>query len=111
MNRAVVKKPKGTSPKSKSCFFMYVLGCGKLYVLDGNWKLCYSHCMYPVPVTISGYEKEINYPAVCPRNPKYGLAFCDQHFSVVERKGVPTKLKPFLEYCNKKNKGNFSELM
>ena len=65
--------------------------------------------MYPVPVIISGYEKEINYPAVCPRSPKYGLAFCDQHFSLVERKGIPVKLKPFLEYCNKKNKGNFSE--
>ncbi len=42
-----------------------------MYVLDGNWKLCYAHCMFPVKVEIPGYEEEINYPDVCPRNPEY----------------------------------------
>ena len=54
-------------------------GCGLLYVVDSNWKLCYAHCMFPVHVEILGYEGEINHPDVCPRNPEYQSAFCDRH--------------------------------
>lgn len=74
--------------------------------MDGNWKLCYAHCMFPVPVTISGYEGEINYPDVCPINPGYQSAFCQKHAKLVQNKGLPSKLRPFLDYCNKQNKGN-----
>lgn len=81
-------------------------GCGKLYVLYGNWKLCYAHCMFPVPVTIVGYEKEINYPKICPRSPEYHSAFCDKHLLVVKSKGIPTDLKKFLQYCRNQNQGN-----
>jgi hypothetical protein len=61
--------------------------------------------MFPVPVTIVGYENEINYPKICPRNPEYLSAFCDKHCSVVKNKSVPTDLKQFLQYCRNKNKG------
>lgn len=81
------------------------VGCGKLYVLDGNWKLSYAHCMFPVPVTLPGYEGEINYPNVCPRNPEYQSAFCDRHTSVVKQKGIPTELRKFFIHCKNQKKG------
>jgi hypothetical protein len=61
--------------------------------------------MFPVKVEIPGYEEEINYPDVCPRNPEYQSAFCDKHCPLVKQKGIPTKLRPFLDYCQKKKKG------
>ena len=61
--------------------------------------------MFPVPVTINGYEKEINYPKVCPRNPANQSAFCQTHCNAVKMKGVPTDLKLFLQYCRNKDKG------
>ena len=69
-----------------SKIYYLFLGCGKLYVHDGNWKLCYAHCMFPVAVTIEGYEKEINYPKICPRNPEHQSEFCHTHCSVVKKK-------------------------
>ena len=73
-------------------------------MLDGDWKLCYAHCMFPVEAEILGYEGEINYPDVCPRNPEYQSAFCDRHSCIVKQKGIPTKLRDFLEYAKRKRK-------
>ena len=32
------------------------IGCGSLYSIDGNWKICYPHCMWRVPSEVSGFE-------------------------------------------------------
>jgi hypothetical protein len=84
---------------------IYSTGCGRLYVMDGNWKLCYAHCMFPVLVKIAGYEKEINYPNICPQSPQYQSAFCERHHNIVKNKGMPTDLKQFLLYCRNKKQG------
>lgn len=84
---------------------MYFSGCGQLYVMDGNWKLCYAHCMFPVDVKIPGYEKEINYPKICPLSPKYKSAFCPRHHDIVEKTAIPTELKHFVLFCRNKKQG------
>ncbi len=73
--------------------------------------MSYAHCMFPVAVTIAGYEKEVNYPKICPRNPEHMSAFCDKHCSVVKKRGVPTELKLFLQYCRNKNKGKCKAIL
>lgn len=82
-----------------------VLGCGILYVMDGNWKLCYSHCMFPTEVKISGFEKDVNYPNVCPMSPIYNSAFCEVHNAIMKKKQIPTRIKDFLLYCKDKKQG------
>ena len=74
------------------CFF--VVGCGQLYVVDGNWKLCYGHCMWKVPVTVLGFG-EAKYPtSVC-----YRHTFCDQHCEMAVAAGYPLELLLFLKKC------------
>ena len=75
--------------------FQY-LGCGKCWAIDGNWKLAFAHCMFPVqksPVAI-----KLSLPNVCPEEPKGKNAFCTQHCTIVEEKGIPTNLKDFLSF-------------
>ena len=60
--------------------------------------------MFPVSISIPGYETEINYPNICPRSPEYQSAFCDRHSHVVKQKGIPTELRTFLNYCRNKKK-------
>ncbi len=74
------------------------LGCGQLYVADGNWKLRYAHCMWKVPVSIEGFGA-INYPDICPLSPKRGHAFCEEHCLKSSSLGVPTELREFYRYC------------
>ena len=59
-------------------WFVSFSGCGKLYVADGNWKLRYAHCMWKVPMTVSGFG-DVNYPTICPLSPDRGHAFCKSH--------------------------------
>lgn len=33
--------------------FFFILGCGKLWVADGQWKLMFAHCMMKRKVGIS----------------------------------------------------------
>ena len=79
-------------------FKLFLLGCGKLFVADGNWKLRYAHCMWKVPITLPGFG-EINYPRICPLSPKRGHAFCIQHCKQAALLGFQTELRPFLERC------------
>jgi hypothetical protein len=74
------------------------IGCGNLYVADGNWKLRYAHCMWKVPIKLDGFGK-INYPNICPLTPKRGHAFCETHCKTAERLCYPTKLREFLKKC------------
>ena len=85
-------------------YYMYVsvlfnlVGCGRLYVADGNWKLRYPHCMWKVPVTVSGFG-DVNYPEICPLSPVRGHAFCQHHGELARSAGYPSELREFLKYC------------
>lgn len=81
----------------KHIIFVHI-GCGKLYVADGNWKLRYAHCMWKVPIEIEGFGK-VNYPNVCPLSPKRGHAFCATHCEKAEMLGYPPKTKDFFKTC------------
>ena len=79
-------------------WFVSFSGCGKLYVADGNWKLRYAHCMWKVPVTVSGFG-DVNYPTICPLSPDRGHAFCKSHCIMAKAAGYPSELRPFLQKC------------
>lgn len=72
--------------------------CGQLYVADGNWKLCYAHCMWKVPVIVPGFG-EAKYPNICPLSPKRGHAFCERHCQIAVAAGYPSELRLFLKKC------------
>lgn len=69
-----------------------------MYVADGNWKLRYAHCMWKVPVSISGFGK-VNYPSICPLSPKRGKAFFEAHCAKANQFGFPTELRSFYKHC------------
>ena len=54
------------------------IGCGKLFAVDGNWKLCYPICMYRVPKEMSGFDGALQYVDSCPNEPATGMAFCGE---------------------------------
>ena len=74
------------------------LGCGQLYVADGNWKLRYTHRMWKVPFSIPGFGN-INYKNVCPLSPKRGYAFCEAHCKMATAMGFEAGLKQFYQQC------------
>ncbi|XP_078348467.1 uncharacterized protein LOC144633485 [Oculina patagonica] len=80
-------------------------GCGKLWVIDGNWKLRFLHCMYKVKNAIPSLPM-VNYPDICAATPEKGKAFCKTHCSNLSEQGIPTGLKEFLEYCSKQGGTN-----
>ena len=90
----------------------YIVGCGVLYVADGNWKLKYAHCMWHVPIQVQGFNKPLNYPSICPLSPERGMAFCKEHCSIASESGLPTGLQDFLKCCSTKEKpeGNIINL-
>ena len=59
------------------------------------------HCIADLP--------NLNLPDVCTDTPLRGKAFCKDHCSVLEEKGIPTGLKEFLRYCGSCNSGKMSE--
>ena len=76
----------------------YFLGCGRCWTVDGNWKLCFTHCMYPVKVTISGLS--VNFPDVCTEEPiNSKSAFCHHHHEVATHHSYPTDVRGFLKFC------------
>ena len=88
---------------------IYVLlnvGCGTVFSIDGNWKLCYPVCMYRVPKEVSGFDGKLGYVDTCPNSPLPGKAFCSHHCSLAEREGKPTGLRQFLRFCGVKLRGN-----
>ena len=72
------------------------------WTLDGNWKLGFTHCMYPVKTTVEGFP-QLNFPDVCTNEPQPSKAFCLQHCQLATEKNVPTSLRDYLQY--KENNG------
>ena len=81
-------------------------GCGKLFSIDGNWKLSYPICMYRVPKQISGFDGALKYVDSCPNQPAPWMAFCEHHCSVATTKGVPCPLREFLQHIGVNHDGN-----
>ena len=80
-------------------------GCGTLFSTDGNWKLNYPICMYQAPKDVSGFDGKLNYISSCSNGPLPGKAFCLHHCAVVEKEGIPTGLREFLQFCGISHKG------
>ena len=79
--------------------YLIFLGCGGLYVADGNWKLKYAHCVWKVPIQVEGFHKAINYPDIWPRSPERGKAFCTHHCTMAAQAKIPCRLHEFLKHC------------
>ena len=77
------------------------VGCGKLFAVDGNWKLCYPVCKYRVTKEISGFNGSLQYVDSCPNEPAAGMAFCGEHCEDARKKSIPCKLKDFLKFSFK----------
>lgn len=75
-----------------------VIGCGSCYSVDGNWKLTFPHCMFPVCAGIPGLPT-LNFPDVCTEQLMPKSAFCIQHTKVAEARGYPTSIREFLKHC------------
>lgn len=74
-------------------------GCGQCWTMDGNWKLMFPHCMYPVKVTIPGLPG-LTHPDICENQPGSSKeAFCKKHLDLAKEKDVPTDVKGFIQYC------------
>ena len=75
------------------------LGCGKCWSVDGNWKINFPHCMFPMKVSIPTLPL-INLPDVCCNQPiNSESAFCQTHHDLAINKGYPTKARDFIKYC------------
>lgn len=85
--------------------YIYI-GCGTLFSIDGNWKLCYPVCMYSVPKTVSGFKGKLSYVDTCPNAPLMGKAFCAHHCTMAEEQGKPTGLRQFLKFCGVRKQGD-----
>jgi len=70
-----------------------------MYVADGNWTLKYPHCMWKVPISVDGFENQVNYPSICPLSPERGEAFCKIHCEMAAKSNIPHGLHEFLRYC------------
>ena len=76
-------------------FVIVYIGCGSLYSIDGNWKICYPHCMWKVPSEVSGFKGQLKYVDCCPNETEPTKAFCQQHCKEAELQGIPTSLKEY----------------
>ena len=66
--------------------FFHYSGCGHCWSMDGNWKLCFPYCMFPVSSSVLNL-------------PKPKSAFWIEHYSKAQTLGYPTDVKGFLSYC------------
>ena len=87
-----------TQPHSQSIKEPLIIGCGALFAMDGNWKLCYPICMFKVKKEISGFDGALQYVDSCPNSPVTAMAFCTEHCQKAQDLGIPCKLKDFLCY-------------
>ena len=78
----------------------YLVGCGSLWSLDGNWKLTYPICMYQVPKNVS-FGGTLKYVSSCPKQPVANMAFCVEHCEMAKKQKIPTELHEYLKYKNK----------
>ena len=84
--------------KSYNYSHAYTIGCDRCFSMDGNWKLCFPHCMFPVSAGVPGLPT-LNVPNICPNQLKKGSAFCEHHFEVALNLNYPTDIKGFLKFC------------
>ena len=78
-------------------------GCGSCWTVDGNWKLTFPHCMYPVANTVPNF-RSLSFPAICPEELLGNKAFCANHCTVAEEHGYPTDIRSFVKF--QKEAGN-----
>ena len=71
------------------------VGCGHCWSIDGNWKLSFPVCKYPVKTVVSGIP-HLNYPDVCVNQPVPHHAFCAEHCDAAAKEGIPTKLQDYI---------------
>ena len=69
--------------------------------MDGNWKLTFPHCMFPVKAQVS--LPLVNFPSVCPNQPQGNTAFCSDHLELAQSLHYPTDIKGFVTYCGAKS--------
>lgn len=63
--------------------------------MDGNWKLTFPHCMFPVKAGLPGLPAlNMCIEQLLPRS-----AFCAHHYEVATSKGYPTTIRGFLKFC------------
>ena len=86
----------------QSCAWLYHdllhTGCERCYSLDGNWKITFPHCMFPVIAGVPGISA-LNIPNVNPNQLKAGTAFCVRHLEVATSLKYPTDIRAFLKFC------------
>uniref|UniRef100_A0A1X7UKL4 CxC5 like cysteine cluster associated with KDZ domain-containing protein n=1 Tax=Amphimedon queenslandica TaxID=400682 RepID=A0A1X7UKL4_AMPQE len=76
--------------------------CGSCWTIDGNWKLNFPHCMFPVHVSTPDFPA-LNIPDVCTSQPINSYtAFCENHCKIATDRGYPTGVTDFLKFVNKK---------
>ena len=61
------------------------IGCGKLFSIDGNWKLTYPICTYKEAKSVSGFNGSLKYVDTCPNQPANGLDICLKHCKYVNK--------------------------
>lgn len=59
--------------------------------------------MMAVTTEVDGYPL-LSFPDVCVAEPKPGSVFCQEHFQLLEKHGVPTEKKDFLHYIGCKGR-------
>ena len=65
--------------------------------MDGNWKLAFPICMFPVRTSVPALAG-VNYPGVCINQPSGNSAFCMQHLTAAKEIGYPTNVKAFRRF-------------
>ena len=83
----------------------------KAVSIDGNWKICYPHCMWQPSMTVSGFSGALKYVSACPNQPEVGKVFCSEHCQCASTQGVPTSLQEFIKYSKGRNIKNNSLCM
>lgn len=66
--------------------YVTCVGCGKLFSIDGNWKLRYPICMFKVPKEVTGFHGALEYVDSCPHQPVPQMAFCREHCKLANEK-------------------------
>lgn len=72
-------------------------GCGQCWTVDGNWKLTFPHCMFPVKNTVPNIHG-LSFPDICPEELNGKKAFCSKHCAVAEEYGYPTDIRGFIKF-------------
>ena len=85
-------------PNNTCDLYSNFAGCDRCFSMDGNWKLCFTHCMFPVTAGVTELPT-LNIPDICPRQLKSESAFCEQHHAVAQQLKYPTDIRGFLSFC------------